>query len=105
MDAQGIRADLIAEQGAHLTCFDGTAALAIRDPDAFTASLGELLVEDATESVTGPALDFCLVTTQRRNVDDTDLVVTGDAAADWKGSAQACAGPPTDGPPVRSNQT
>jgi uncharacterized protein (TIGR03084 family) len=48
--------------------------------------------------VRGSALDFCLVTTQRRHVDDTDLEVTGDAARDWMLKAQAFAGPPTDGP-------
>ena len=57
--------------------------------------------DDAAESVTGSALDFCLVVTQRRNVDDTDLVVTGEAARDWMRKAQAFAGPPTDGPPVQ----
>lgn len=56
--------------------------------------------EDAAERVTGPALDFCLVVTQRRHVDDTDLVATGDAARDWMHKAQAFAGPPTDGPPA-----
>jgi uncharacterized protein (TIGR03084 family) len=54
--------------------------------------------EDALESVVGPALDFCLVTTQRRHVDDTDLVVTGDAARDWMEKAQLFAGPPSTGP-------
>ena len=51
--------------------------------------------------VRGSALDFCLVTTQRRHVDDTDLEVTGDAARDWMLKAQAFAGPPTDGPAAR----
>ncbi|MGB0112843.1 MAG: TIGR03084 family metal-binding protein [Ilumatobacteraceae bacterium] len=54
--------------------------------------------DDATESVTGPAEDFCLVTTQRRHVDDTALVVIGDAARDWMLKAQLFAGPPSDGP-------
>lgn len=55
--------------------------------------------DDAEENVVrGSALDFCLVTTQRRHVDDTDLEVTGDAARDWMLKAQAFAGPPTDGP-------
>lgn len=54
--------------------------------------------DDAVDSVTGPAEDFCLVVTQRRHVDDTDLVVRGDAARDWMTKAQAFAGPPTDGP-------
>lgn len=54
--------------------------------------------DDATSSVTGPALDFCLVVTQRRHVDDTALVTTGAAARGWMEIAQAFAGPPTDGP-------
>lgn len=48
--------------------------------------------------ITGPAEDFCLVTTQRRNVADTALVVEGDRANDWMRVAQAFAGPATDGP-------
>ena len=54
--------------------------------------------DGADESVVGPAEDFCLVVTQRRHLDDTDLRVTGDAARDWMLKAQAFAGTPTDGP-------
>ena len=54
--------------------------------------------EEATDRITGPAEDFCLVVTQRRHVDDTSLVVTGDAARDWMEKAQAFAGGATDGP-------
>jgi uncharacterized protein (TIGR03084 family) len=54
--------------------------------------------DDAAGVVTGPAVDFCLVVTQRRHVDDTALHVTGDVARDWLDKAQAFAGPPTDGP-------
>ena len=57
---------------------------------------------DAAESIVGPALDFCLVTTQRRHVDDTDLVVTGESARDWMEKAQLFAGPASDGPPARA---
>jgi len=53
---------------------------------------------NAPASVTGPALDFCLVVTQRRHVDDTALVTAGDAAREWMEIAQAFAGPATDGP-------
>jgi uncharacterized protein (TIGR03084 family) len=56
---------------------------------------------DADESIVGPALDFCLVTTQRRHVDDTGLVVTGASARDWMEKAQLFAGPPSDGPAPR----
>ncbi len=55
--------------------------------------------DDAEQSVVGAALDFCLVVTQCRHVDATDLVVTGDDARDWMTKAQAFAGSPTDGPP------
>ena len=54
--------------------------------------------DDAEQSVVGDAVDFCLVVTQCRHVDTTDLVVTGDDARDWMTKAQAFAGSPTDGP-------
>lgn len=53
---------------------------------------------DAADSVRGPAVDFCLVVTQRRHADDTALEMVGDAARDWMVQAQAFAGPPTNGP-------
>ena len=55
--------------------------------------------EDADASVCGSALEFCLVTAQRRNIADVDLVVEGDIAIDWLAKAQLFAGPPSD-PPV-----
>ncbi len=55
--------------------------------------------DDAAQSVRGPALDFCLVVTQRRHVDDTALQTHGAAARDWMEKAQAFAGGATDGPP------
>jgi uncharacterized protein (TIGR03084 family) len=51
----------------------------------------------AANTVRGPALDFCLVVTQRRHVDDTALDVQGDAAREWISIAQAFAGPPGEG--------
>jgi uncharacterized protein (TIGR03084 family) len=53
--------------------------------------------EGADDRVTGTALDFCLVVTQRRHIDDTALVVIGPAATDWMRVAQAFAGPPGTG--------
>ena len=52
--------------------------------------------------VKGPALDFCLVVTQRRNVTDAALEVSGESAREWLSMAQAFAGPPTDGPHPRA---
>jgi uncharacterized protein (TIGR03084 family) len=56
---------------------------------------------DAGDRVSGTALDFCLVVTQRRHADDTGLVVTGDAAKEWMSIAQAFAGGPTTTDPAR----
>jgi len=47
------------------------------------------------DRVEGSALDFCLVVTQRRHLDDTKLDVTGDHAREWLQIAQAFAGEPT----------
>ncbi|HDI60463.1 MAG TPA: TIGR03084 family protein [Desulfobacteraceae bacterium] len=70
---------------------------------ALTAPSGESWTwgeETAAESVRGPAEDFCLVVTQRRHVDDTALVCTGETARRWMLVAQAFAGPPDNGPPA-----
>jgi uncharacterized protein (TIGR03084 family) len=48
--------------------------------------------EDAADRVTGPALDFCLLVTQRRHRDDLALVIDGPAATEWMAIAQAFAG-------------
>ncbi len=53
--------------------------------------------EEAEQRVTGPALDFCLVVTQRVHRDDTRLVAMGIDADQWLDIAQAFAGPPGDG--------
>jgi uncharacterized protein (TIGR03084 family) len=58
--------------------------------------------EDAAQSVTGPAYDFCLRVTQRRHRDDLALVATGPDADRWLDIAQAFAGPSGAGrEPVR----
>ncbi len=53
--------------------------------------------------VTGPALDFCLLTTQRRHRDDVALTATGPHAEEWLGIAQAYAGPPGEGRPAQAS--
>lgn len=52
--------------------------------------------EPGPDRVAGPALDFCLVVTQRRHIADTELSVTGDAVQ-WMSIAQAFAGGPGPG--------
>jgi hypothetical protein len=49
----------------------------------------------AVDRIEGPALDFCLLVTQRRLADDLALRMTGDAAIEWMSLAQAFAGAPS----------
>ena len=49
--------------------------------------------EDSAQRVSGSALDFCLLVTQRRHVEDLDLVAVGAQAATWLTIAQTFAGP------------
>lgn len=53
--------------------------------------------EDAAQVVTGSALDFCLLVTQRRHRDDLAVEATGADAARWLSIAQAFAGAPGRG--------
>lgn len=48
--------------------------------------------ESADQRIEGPALDFCLVVTQRRHLADTALTIHGDTARQWMRVAQAYAG-------------
>jgi uncharacterized protein (TIGR03084 family) len=52
---------------------------------------------DAAQHVSGPALDFCLLVTQRRHRDDLALVASGPDADRWLSIAQVYAGPPGPG--------
>jgi uncharacterized protein (TIGR03084 family) len=76
--------------------------LASPSGELWTWEMGEKTAGNASEFVVGTALDFCLVVTQRRNVSETSLVVTGDSAVEWMSIAQAFAGPPGPGRPVRT---
>ena len=58
--------------------------------------------QDAEDSITGPAEDFCLVVTQRRHRDDTQLTTRGAHAREWMQIAQAFAGPATSKAASRS---
>ncbi|MEU3470766.1 TIGR03084 family metal-binding protein [Streptomyces sp. NPDC006687] len=52
---------------------------------------------DAPQRVTGPALDFCLLVTQRAHRADLDLTAVGPDADRWLDIAQAFAGPAGQG--------
>jgi uncharacterized protein (TIGR03084 family) len=56
--------------------------------------------DGAPQSVTGPAYDFCLLVTQRRDRADLALVASGPDADRWLDIAQAFAGPPGAGRPA-----
>jgi uncharacterized protein (TIGR03084 family) len=53
--------------------------------------------DGARQRVTGPALDFCLLVTQRRHRADLALLAVGADADRWLDIAQAFAGPPGSG--------
>ncbi|WP_207840435.1 TIGR03084 family metal-binding protein [Williamsia soli] len=63
-------------------------------PDGSTWTWGP---DDATQRITGSALDFCLLVTQRRNPSELDIETTGEDAAHWATIAQCFAGPPGRG--------
>jgi len=60
---------------------------------------------DAADLVVGPALDFCLLVTQRRHRADLALVATGPVADEWLDVAQAFAGPPGQGRAPAGNRS
>ncbi|MCH5675863.1 TIGR03084 family metal-binding protein [Streptomyces gilvus] len=69
-----------------------------------TAPSGELWIfgpEDTDDRVTGPALDFCLLVTQRAHRADLALEAVGPDADRWLDIAQAFAGPPGAGRPPK----
>ncbi|MFE9773988.1 TIGR03084 family metal-binding protein [Streptomyces sp. NPDC005931] len=59
--------------------------------------------EDAAQRVTGPALDFCLLVTQRAHRADLALAAVGPDADRWLDIAQAFAGPSGGGRPPRGD--
>ncbi|MCZ7525378.1 MAG: TIGR03084 family metal-binding protein [Acidimicrobiia bacterium] len=75
---------------------EGEVRVELTAPDGEVWAWGP---EDAPDRITGPAVDFCLVVTQARHVDDTRLETEGEGATEWMRHAQVFAGPPTQGPP------
>ena len=71
----------------------GNVRVELTAPSGATWTYGDSDVD----RVHGPALDFCLVVTQRRHLDDTGLEVEGELAREWMQIAQAFAGPPGEG--------
>jgi len=61
--------------------------------DAPDGGRWEWIDESSDDVIRGSAVDFCLVSVQRRHADDTDLVADGPLAREWLSIAQAFAGP------------
>lgn len=74
---------------------EGNVRVVLRSPTGHTWSWNDEAGDDNV--VSGDALDFCLVVTQRRHVSDTGLRVSGPLASDWIAIAQAFAGDPGTG--------
>jgi len=98
----GVRARPFAYVSRGLDVPDRAVRVELRAPDGARWTWGP---PDAADRISGDALDWCLVATQRRHPSETGLVVTGDAAREWVGIAQAFAGPPTDHRPPRDAVT
>jgi uncharacterized protein (TIGR03084 family) len=73
---------------------DEPVRLELAGPDGQVWRFGPV---DAPNRLTGPALDFCLLATQRRHRADLSLRATGSIVDEWLDVAQAFAGPPGDG--------
>jgi uncharacterized protein (TIGR03084 family) len=73
---------------------DSPVRVELVGPDGETRAWGP---DDVPDLVRGPAVDFCLIVTQRRHLDDVALDVRGSIATEWMGIAQAFAGPPGPG--------
>lgn len=76
---------------------EGKVALELTAPSGVVWTWG---ADAAADTVRGTALDFCLVVTQRRHLDDTALTC-GELGRHWLLRAQVFAGGPTSGPDPR----
>lgn len=90
----GYRARPFSYAARGATMPEAPVRLELAAPDGQTWTWGP---PDAADVISGPALDFCLLVTQRRHPDDLALTVQGAAAQEWAGIAQAFAGPPGAG--------
>jgi uncharacterized protein (TIGR03084 family) len=88
----GVRTRGFSFRNRGLAVPDPEPRIELEGPDAERWAWGP---EDSGEVVSGPALDFCMVVTQRRPVGDTALTAWGAGAVAWLDLAQCFAGPAT----------
>ncbi|MFJ9766610.1 TIGR03084 family metal-binding protein [Streptomyces erythrochromogenes] len=87
----GVRARDYAYAVRGLPAPEGEFRVALTAPDG--AQVWAYGPPQAPQRITGPALDFCLLVTQRAHRADLDLTATGPDADRWLDIAQAFAGP------------
>ena len=88
----GFRARPFSYAANGLTLPDEGVRVELRGPNGDVWVWGE-----GASAVTGDALDFCLLVTQRRHIQDTNVQTEGEPAREWMSIAQAFAGPPGSG--------
>lgn len=88
----GVKARPFSYSNRGMTVPEGEVRVELDGPKGETWTWGS-----GADVVTGSALDFCLVVTQRRHLTDTDLQTDGPLAAEWMDIAQCFAGPPGPG--------
>jgi uncharacterized protein (TIGR03084 family) len=88
----GFRARPYSYAANGMTLPDAGVRVELRGPEGDAWIWGE-----GDSVVSGDAIDFCLVVTQRRHLQDTNVRTVGDAAREWISIAQAFAGPPGAG--------
>ncbi len=91
----GVRARAFSYITNKLQLPAGDIAVVLTGPDGDVWSWNPEAAQ--LNSVTGSALDFCLMVTQRRHPADTDLKISGPLATEWIPIAQAFAGEPGTG--------
>jgi uncharacterized protein (TIGR03084 family) len=85
----GVRTRGFAYMQHDLPAPEDEVRVELDSPDGDTWTWGP---DDAADRITGPAVDFCLVVTQRRHRADTRLAAEGPHAEEWLSIAQAFAG-------------
>jgi uncharacterized protein (TIGR03084 family) len=93
----GVRARPYSYVVHGLTVPAADIAVRLTGPNGDQWAWGESDHHPPDNTVSGSALDFCLVVTQRRHLADTGLRVVGDTAAEWMAIAQTFAGGPGPG--------